>query len=509
MKAIAMYLPQFHQVKENDEWWGEGFTDWVTVKSAEKYYPEHNQPHIPLNEYYYDLLDKRTMEWQAKLMSQYQVDGVCIYHYYFKDGRKILEKPAENLLRWTDIRMPFCFCWANETWARSWSHIQNKNVWANTREKEPCGNGILLEQKYGTEEAWKEHFEYLLPFFSDERYIRIENKPVFLFYKPSQIPCLKEMTAYWQELALRHGLSGIYFIGADANRASRSILDAELYHEPVRVQTPLLLRSQNDIERFGYDTIWQKIISARPNKEKTYFGGFVGYDDTPRRGKEGIVIAGSTPEKFGNYLAKLMAKNKVCGNEITFINAWNEWGEGMYLEPDEENQYKYLQMIPYAKEHMKEYMDYFESSWKEEGRKVEREETIALQNDKEKFESYLGLLDYWMNLRENEVRLESYLIKRGYRNIGLYGYGIFGRHMVHELRDSEVKIQYIIDQQKDKIHVNIPVYLPDEEMPEVDAVIVSSVFYFQEIRQKLEQKHVKTIISLEAVIKECELPKGI
>ena len=129
MKTIAMYLPQFHRVKENDAWWGEGYTEWTAVKNAKPLFEGHNQPRVPLHENYYNLLEKSTMEEQAELAQQYGVDGFCFYHYYFKDGRKILEKPAENLLNWTDIKLPFCFCWANETWARTWSNVGNKNSW--------------------------------------------------------------------------------------------------------------------------------------------------------------------------------------------------------------------------------------------------------------------------------------------------------------------------------------------------------------------------------------------
>ena len=121
MKVLAMYLPQFHRVMENDQWWGTGFTEWTAAKGAEKLYEGHYQPRIPKNQYYYNLLDKDAMQWQAELMKKYHIDGMCIYHYWFKDSRRILEKPAENLLKWKNIEMPFCFYWANVTWARTWS----------------------------------------------------------------------------------------------------------------------------------------------------------------------------------------------------------------------------------------------------------------------------------------------------------------------------------------------------------------------------------------------------
>ena len=135
IRTLAMYLPQFHKTRENDEWWGSGFTDWTTVRSAEKLFGGHNQRREPLNDYYYDLLEKSTMQWQAKTAAEYGINGFCFYHYYFKRGRRVLEKPAENLLEWTDISMPFCFCWANETWARTWSNVTYANAWSEKFER--------------------------------------------------------------------------------------------------------------------------------------------------------------------------------------------------------------------------------------------------------------------------------------------------------------------------------------------------------------------------------------
>ena len=166
-----MYLPQFHEVEENNEWWGNGYTEWTAVKKATPLFHGHKQPKAPFNDNYYNLLDKQTMITQAKLAEEYGIDGFCFYHYYFKNGRKILEKPAENLLKWKDINMPYCFCWANETWARTWSNISGANAWGSKFEnkKQKAGSGILLEQRYGQEKEWEEHLEYLIPFFKDEK----------------------------------------------------------------------------------------------------------------------------------------------------------------------------------------------------------------------------------------------------------------------------------------------------------------------------------------------------
>lgn len=152
IRTIAMYLPQFHCIPENDAWWGKGFTEWSTVKAAKPLYESHGQPRIPLNQNYYNLLEKETMLWQAELMHQYGIDGLCFYHYYFKNGKKILEKPAENLLCWKDVNIPFCFCWDSASWARTWSNVGG-NSWADTFEKKEKrqGPGLCLPLREGVD----------------------------------------------------------------------------------------------------------------------------------------------------------------------------------------------------------------------------------------------------------------------------------------------------------------------------------------------------------------------
>ncbi|MCR5235803.1 MAG: glycoside hydrolase family 99-like domain-containing protein [Lachnospiraceae bacterium] len=348
-KIIALYLPQFHRVKENDEWWGEGFTEWTAVKKAEPLFDGHDQPRVPKDNYYYDLLDKRTMEWQASLMHEYGVDGLCFYHYWFKDGRQILEKPAENLLEWKDIDMPFCFSWANETWKRSWSNIEDGNAWIEDHEagviKE--GSGILLQQEYGTEEDWKKHFYYLLPFFMDKRYIRIDDKPVFMIYKPEDIGCLKSMRDYWNKLSQENGLSGIMIIGAVREQSGNDNPDG--YYQRVPGEFEHCICGEPDgLKLFSYDKTWKKILEF--NGGKNYFyTALTGFDDSPRRGRKGNVFLGFSPEKFERYLTSLLKKSEEEGKELIFINAWNEWGEGMYLEPDQKNGYNMLEAVRNAR----------------------------------------------------------------------------------------------------------------------------------------------------------------
>lgn len=497
MKVLAMYLPQFHKVRENDLWWGEGFTDWVSARNARPLFQGHYQPHVPLNKNYYDLLDKKTMQWQANLMHKYEVDGVCMYHYWFKDGRKILEKPAENLLDWKEIQMPFCFCWANPTWARSWSGFQDADVWSTLYEKEEpeSRNGILLEQKYGTRRQWKEHFAYLLPFFRDSRYITVEGSPLFMIYNTADITCLREMLECWRMWAREAGLPGIYVIGGRCEGRTKG-LDAQIFLEPAHGKQGILdgVPGRHTF-RLQYQEVWQNILQSQENGFRTYFSGFTGYDDTPRQGKAGVIIEGATPERFGEYLSEFMAKNAENGMDIVFLNAWNEWGEGMHLEPDERYGMRYLEKIPYAKR------TFSEKRLKYVGERAENRQAAALRRRMEKAENYLKLLDQWMRMRENGVSLAEYLLKRGVRTVAIYGLGIFGRHLLWELAGSEIEIVAVVDQQKDKQHVGYPVYLPTEKIPEFDVMLVASWYFFDEIREMFAGKKDR-LLSIETLLRE-------
>lgn len=496
IQILAMYLPQFYRTKENDEWWGDGFTDWDSAKNARPLFENHYQPHIPLNNNFYNLMQRETMQWQADLMARYGVDGMCIYHYWFKDGKKILEKPVENLLEWKDIKMPFCFCWANESWIKSWSKLRNANVWLNSDISDEIqdDDGILLDQKYGFEEQWKEHFEYLLPFFKDNRYIRLNNKPVFLIYKSAQIPCLADMMDAWKRLARESGLEGLYIIGAHCDSRAQRIVDAELYHEPAYSRRELIdYKEINGTIRIEYDDIWNIILNSK-RKIKTYFGGFTGYDDTPRRGIDGIVIENATPEKFEKYLIELIAKNRASGNEFVFINAWNEWGEGMHLEPDQKYGTAFLEAVASAKSSILSKEDYHDGQTNDPYIEY-------LKNNVEKFESYLNLLDSWMILRENGISLCRYLEINKICRVVIYGWGIFGRHLLEELSGSSIDIVGIIDRQKSKIHTGYTSFLPSDKLPEFDAMIVSSYYFIEEIKNNYSDKGYR-IISIETLINE-------
>lgn len=365
MKIITFYLPQFHEVEENNEWWGEGFTEWTNVKRSSAILKSQNFPRVPMDKYYYNLLDKQTVMWQTKLSKDYGIYGFCYFHYWF-NGRKILEKPAENLLKWKDITQKFCFAWANVSWARTWkSEFTPATTWVSN-DKEG-GSELLIEQEYGVEEDWKLHFDYLLNFFKDDRYIKVDNKPMLLIYQVTLIDCSDAMFELWNDLAKKEGFNGIHIVAMNKNIINNKYIEAIAHYEPVNTRNQLPrwhslkklvrnkilkpLNSKNMVDDImEYNKLWEEILKRKPNELiKTYPGAFVGYDDTPRKGNRAVVVKNDTPELFYYYLKKQIKRTKTLfETDILFINAWNEWAESNYLEPDEEHGYGYLEAVKRA-----------------------------------------------------------------------------------------------------------------------------------------------------------------
>ncbi len=359
MKLLAFYLPQYHSIPENDEWWGKGFTEWTNVKKARPTFKNQVQPKIPLNNNYYNLMDKSTVEWQTGLMKKYGIYGFCYFHYWFT-GKKLLEKPAENLLKWTDIEQPFCFAWANVTWARTWTAVKGATTTWVSSDRKGNEKGILIEQLYGTKEAWKEHYLYLSQFFKDKRYIKVSNKPMFLIYRTNDIAHAKEMFALWNKLAVKDGFSGIHIVSINDVPDNNKYVDAIVQYANYAKYDPhfwtqtynymiykfkLPLPKKANI--LNYETVWKNFVKAKPVEGLiNYPGGVVTYDETPRKGRQACFIKGASPELFEKYLKLQVEKaEKVCHTEYIFIDAWNEWGEGNYLEPDTEHQYAYLEAV--------------------------------------------------------------------------------------------------------------------------------------------------------------------
>lgn len=347
MKYIAFHLPQYHTFPENDEFWGKGFTEWVNVKKALPLYKNHNQPRIPLDNNYYSMVELSTLEKQAEISRNYGVYGFCYYHYWF-NGKLLMQKPLELLLANPQVDQKFCFSWANEPWTRSWDGKTGD---------------VIVEQEYGDSSDWEKHFLYLLPFFKDERYIKIDGRPVFLIYRTESIPCLDSMIDCWNKLSEQNGLKPIYFVETLTYFQSRPVshkTQAVVDFEPMYVlqygrsifskvmdrifsEAKDFFRSTK-IRFYTYDSVWKKIINCKIDScgKKLYRGAFVDWDNTPRRSQKGTVFEGATEKKFGKFLKSL---GVAAENDFIFINAWNEWAEGAYLEPDEKNEFRYLMEV--------------------------------------------------------------------------------------------------------------------------------------------------------------------
>ena len=353
MKLVSLYLPQFHEIPENNDAWGHGFTEWVNVKKSKPLFWGHDQPRVPLDKRYYDLLNPDTLKWQVGLANHYGVDAFCLYHYWFH-GRTVLEKPVELLRQHSELPIQYCFAWANEPWTKTWHGAGG--------EKE-----ILIPQTYGKEDEWEAHYQYFLPYFRDERYLKTGNRPVLLIYKLQNIPFYNDMIRYWKRRAVEDGFAGIYLLCMVTSQnmmVHRSKwVDGTVDFEPNKTKAEKLAEPVKSIgpsetkrwiwNRFAMKTISYRGINERmllmPHHENEYRTVFVDYDDSPRRGIRGVITLGSSPRIFGKYLRKNLLLAKQERQEFLFVNAWNEWGEGNYLEPDAKYRYARLEEIKAAR----------------------------------------------------------------------------------------------------------------------------------------------------------------
>lgn len=366
-KLIAMYFTQLHAIPENDEWWGEGFTDWVNVKAAPPSFEGHQQPRVPLNNNYYDQSQIETLRWQIDLAKSHGVYGFCHYHYWF-DGKQLLETPTNLMLKNKDLDMPFCLSWANETWSKRWDGRDHH---------------ILVKQTHPpVKERWKLHFDYLIKAWTDERAIKVHGKPVFVIYRPHRIEKVDQMLNYWRELAHQAGLEGLYFVAQKQyefpNRECLKEFDAIFQFQPFEsIYSPsfdktaiqhsqwfryvrALPESVQDMLRavrakfvkeltyYDYDKVWGAIVEVSNDPTlTTYPGAFVDWDNTPRYKNRATIFKGANPERFAYWFEKLISTmpERKIPEPFIFINAWNEWAEGAYLEPDEKNGLAYLEAV--------------------------------------------------------------------------------------------------------------------------------------------------------------------
>lgn len=341
-KIIAYYLPQYHPIPENDTWWGKGFTEWTNVTKAKPLFKYHEQPKLPSELGFYDLRVSETREQQAEMAKSAGVYGFCYWHYWFGNGKRLLERPFNEVLESGKPDFPFCLAWANESW-KGFDHGLN-------------GRNVLIEQIYPGLEDYKAHFFSLLSAFKDKRYIRIDDKPLFLIYKPMDFE-VNEFIRIWRKLAKEHGLVDFFFVGLCTWADQKSIdsifevgVDAvntirmEDYklHSFPRKKIIEKIKSKINAYRYRIPRIIDygfasQYFSNQYDKSENIFPTIIsGWDHSPRTGNKGLIMTDYTPDKFGKHVSEIfeLLKSKNEKNQIVFLKSWNEWAEGNYIEPD-------------------------------------------------------------------------------------------------------------------------------------------------------------------------------
>jgi hypothetical protein len=342
VKIIAYYLPQFHPVDENNTWWGSGFTEWTNVGKAKKYFRDHYQPKVPKDLGYYDLRISEVRNQQAELAKRAGVDAFCYWHYWFGNGRRLLEMPFNEVLKSGEPDFPFCLGWANESWkAKVWDSGSSKR------------DRILIEQQYPGEQDQYDHFYVLLDAFRDVRYFRVKGKPVFVIYKPFLMPDVEKFIATWNDLARKENISdGFHFIGhtdkscdispilkmgfnaVNIVRNGEQATNKELLRKIIF--PALIYKIFRRPLKIEYSLISKYFIQDQERNSNIYPSIIPNWDHTPRSGRKGTVYHNSTPELFAKHVSSVLevVKKKEESDQIIFLKSWNEWGEGNYMEPD-------------------------------------------------------------------------------------------------------------------------------------------------------------------------------
>lgn len=376
MKAriIALYLPQFHPIPENDKWWGPGFTEWVNVVKARPLCKGHIQPRIPADLGFYDLRLPEVREQQAQLAHEAGIEGFCYYHYWFGEGRQLLQRPFDEVLASGKPDFPFCLCWANHNWTN--------NSWKKSATQQK--GSMIMEMHYSMEDHIR-HFYHVLPAFKDKRYITVDGKPLFAVWAPRDIPYASAFINKWQELAKTNGLPGIHFVGYTAN-ASKALPGhkfnfyatdrvADYYNSVLKlgfdaVMSSGLTRAQALLQgrrrlawniltyktflpssaHLDYSKVMQYYYAEEDRWENVYPTLLPQWDRTPRAGRKTEFLIHATPQKFEATINDAIShiRYKQDEHKILFLKAWNEWGEGNYVEPDEQFGHGWLQAISNA-----------------------------------------------------------------------------------------------------------------------------------------------------------------
>lgn len=349
MKAriIAFYLPQYHPIPENDAWWGKGFTEWTNVGKAKPLYRGHYQPRVPADLGYYDLRVPETRQAQADMARSYGVEGFMYWHYWFGGGKRLLERPFNEVLASGEPDFPFALAWANETWKGFAHGLTNRNT--------------LIEQRYLGEQDYIDHFHAVLPAFRDRRYITVDGKPLFMVYKPLQHPDMQAFVELWQRLARENGLPGIYFVGQAEVGQEQKILrlgmDAACIFRMMECvnRRPFFKKAVQRIKInlfkhprvFRYAEAARWFVGPEDARDDIIPTIYSGWDHTLRSGCEGTVFSHYTPDVFERHVEQVLraVENKPASLKIVFVKSWNEWGEGNYMEPDRRYGLQFLERL--------------------------------------------------------------------------------------------------------------------------------------------------------------------
>ncbi|TCK68817.1 glycosyl transferase family WbsX [Winogradskyella wandonensis] len=337
LRPIAFVLPQFHPIPENDKWWGKGFTEWTNVKKAKPLFKGHYQPHVPADLGYYDLREPEARLAQAQLAQKYGIHGFCYYHYWF-NGKRLLNYPIDEILRLQEPNMPFMLCWANENWTRRWDGLDQD---------------ILIEQNYNFEDD-KNHMRWLCSnVFKDKRYIRVDNKPVFVVYRHQLFPDISKTAKIWRDIAVNEfGYDGLYLCITesfnDRSNPESINFDAAVEFSPhqvirnhltpsisQRILSRLGFTKHKDLDKRDFKTGVEESLKRRMPKYKLFRCVTPSWDNTARKKENGVIAIGSNPKLYYKWLNRLVKAFKPYSRDenFIFINALNEWAEGNHLEP--------------------------------------------------------------------------------------------------------------------------------------------------------------------------------
>jgi len=349
-RVIAFYLPQYHPIVENDAWWGKGFTEWTNVAKAKSLYKGHYQPHVPADLGFYDLRLSETRKAQAEMAKKYGIEGFCYWHYWFGNGKRLLERPFNEVLSSGEPDFPFCLAWANHSWKlKTWT--------SGGKDK------MLMEQLYPGKDDYVAHFYAVLPAFKDKRYITVDGKPLFVIFSPLEFSEVQLFIQIWRELAILNKLDGIYFVAKQEypyekkNEIIESGFDA-IYNDSVlaihsrqsklkRIFLISKMRLFKTPRTYKYADAIKTFSNFTDSELNTIPAIIPNWDHTPRSGRLGMVLTGSTPELFKKHVKQVFAsiEKKPTENKIVFLKSWNEWGEGNYMEPDLKFGLKYLESL--------------------------------------------------------------------------------------------------------------------------------------------------------------------